>query len=212
MVIYMKKYLLVVFLIIILFVITPITKSNNINAITYYTSNQMDDAREVIVKSIFDNNDLDINRMEIKNEEDFITYMKGIFEEVKNIVSKDNITKDDKDILKKTFVDVVDFIFYNKEIKGYKFKDLSISTKKDILKVFIDIDNKIESKYPNYKKNIESASKKQYNNTRDKMDKMLDKYKEQIKTESYNYAKRESKNIFIRINNAINRWIKKVSE
>ena len=205
----MKKILVVSVLL--LLVLFPTTNRIETDVTSYYVGNQ-EDAKKVIVKSIFDNEELDINRKEIKNEDDFILYMKGVLKEIKKIVSKDTITKDDKEVLSKTFKDIADFVFYEKEIKRYKFKDLSITSKKEILKTYKEVDEKIESKYPNYKKTLEAISKNQYNNMKEKANKMLEDYKEQIKTETYNTAKKESKSIFSKINGWINDWIKKVSE
>ncbi len=205
----MKKILVVVGLL--LLVLFPTTNRIDTDIVSYSTGNQ-EEAKKVIVKSIFDDNDLDINRKEIKSEEDFISYIKGVLKEIKKIISKDTITKDDKEVLSKTFKDIADFVFYEKEIKGYKFKDLSITSKKEILKTYKEIDEKIESKYPNYKKTLENISKNQYNNMKEKASKMLEDYKEQIKTDAYNTAKKESKGIFAKFNNWINDLIKKVSE
>lgn len=205
----MKKILVVSVLL--LLVLFPTTNKIETEVANYYVGNQ-EDAKRVIVKSIFDNEELDINRKKIKDEDDFILYMKGVLKEIKKIVSKDTITKDDKEVLSKTFKDIADFVFYKKEIKGYKFKDLSITSKKEILKTYKEVDEKIESKYPNYKKYLETISKNQYNSTKKKANRMLENYKEQIKTETYNTAKKESKSIISKINNKINDWIKKVSE
>lgn len=183
----------------------------DLERVNYLSGNQKD-ARAVIIKSIFDNKDLDINRMEIKNEDDFVKYIEGILEEVKNTVSKDTISKDDKEVLKKTFVDMADFVFYNKEIKGYKFKDLSLTSKKEVLVLLKDLDSKIEEKYPNYKSGLETFSKNNYNNIKEKSINMLNEYKEQLKIETYKSCKKEGKSILNKINKTINNWIKKVSE
>lgn len=52
------------------------------------------------------------------------------------------------------FIIVTDFIFFDTEIKGIKFSDLKEETKEEILKIYFNIDNKIESKFPNYKETI----------------------------------------------------------
>lgn len=207
----MKKYIIIVVIVLLLGTMpTPINKVD-ISKNDYMTGNQMNDAKDVIVKSFFDNNDLDINRIDANTEDDFIKYVKGISKEIEKVVSKDTISKDDKEVLKKTFVDFADFIFYGKEIKGYKFKDLSLTSKKEALSLFKKIDTKIEDIYPNYKDNLMSISKNNYNNIKDKASKMLDNYKEQVKTETYKSCKKESQSILSKINKVINNWLKKVS-
>ena len=207
----MKKYIIIVVIVLLLGTMpTPINKVD-ISKNDYMTGNQMNDAKDVIVKSFFDNNDLDINRIDANTEDDFIKYVKGICKEIEKVVSKDTISKDDKEVLKKTFVDFADFIFYGKEIKGYKFKDLSLTSKKEALSLFKKIDTKFEDIYPNYKDNLMSISKNNYNNIKDKASKMLDNYKEQVKTETYKSCKKESQSILSKINKVINNWLKKVS-
>lgn len=207
----MKKIIIILLIVVMIGCLSISSSVVGTEVVNYSTGNQYEESKEVIVKSIFDNNDLDINRMEIKSEEDFIEYMKGVGKEIKNIVSKDTITKDDKEVLKKTFIDLADFVFYDKEIKGYKFKDLSLTSKKEVLKYYNDVDKKIEKVYPNYKKVIEANSKKTYNDLKEKASKMLEEYKEQLKAETYSTCKKESKSVFTKINKFFNDLFKKVS-
>lgn len=207
----MKKYVIIVVIVLLLGSTSLSINKVNVSNKNYMTGKEMNDARDVIIKSLFDNNDLDINRVNINTEDDFIKYIQGISEEISKVISKDKISKDDKEVLKKTFVDFADFIFYGKEIKGHKFKDLSLTSKKEVLSLFKKIDTKIEDIYPNYKDNLMSISKNNYNNIKDKASKMLDNYKEQVKTETYKSCKKESQSILSKINKVINNWLKKVS-
>lgn len=208
----MKKIIIILLIVVMIGCLSISSSVVGTEVVNYSTGNQYEESKEVIVKSIFDNSDLDINRMEIKSEEDFVEYMKGVGKEIKNIVSKDTITKDDKEVLKKTFIDLADFVFYDKEIKGYKFKNLSLTSKKEVLKYYNDVDKKIEKVYPNYKKVIEANSKKTYNDLKEKASKMLEEYKEQLKAETYSTCKKESKSIFTKINKFFNDLFKKVSD
>ena len=208
----MKKIIIILLIVVMIGCLSISSSVVGTEVVNYSTGNQYEESKEVIVKSIFDNSDLDINRMEIKSEEDFVEYMKGVGKEIKNIVSKDTITKDDKEVLKKTFIDLADFVFYDKEIKGYKFKDLSLTSKKEVLKYYNDVDKKIEKVYPNYKKVIEANSKKTYNDLKEKASKMLEEYKEQLKAETYSTCKKESKSVFTKINKFFNDLFKKVSD
>ena len=207
----MKKYIIIVVIVLLTGSSFISVNKVDISRNDYMTGNQMTNAKDVIIKSLFDNKDLDINRIDVNTEDDFIKYVQSISKEIGKVISKDTISKDDKQVLKKTFVDFADFIFYNKEIKGYKFRDLSLTSKKEILSLFKKIDTNIEDKYPNYKDNLMSISKNNYNNIKDKASKMLDEYKEQVKTETYKSCKKESKSILSKINKAINNWLKKVS-
>lgn len=96
------------------------------------------------------------------------TDMKAInkFEEYDNkindLLSKQNID-DIKDKLKGTFITIVDFIFYDSEINGVTFNELTDNGKKKILDFSNTIDKKIENRYPNYKDNISNKTSDAFN-------------------------------------------------
>ena len=94
----------------------------------------------------------------------------------KNNTSKDNIvlaelnnnvkflenSKNDKKLSEKAkdyFISAVDFIFYDKDIKGVYFKDLTNSAKLKVISLALKMDNLIEKHYPEYKENISSSYK-----------------------------------------------------
>lgn len=79
-----------------------------------------------------------------------------------------NDLKEDKgflDEMKSTFITLVDFIFYDGSIKGKKFSELTTSAKAKIVYYTLLIDSGIDSKWPNYKENIENK----YNNIKAKL-------------------------------------------
>lgn len=55
---------------------------------------------------------------------------------------------------KDKFISIIDFIFYDKEIYGYRFKDLTGSAKMKILELALKLDNKLDEKSPDYKDSI----------------------------------------------------------
>lgn len=55
---------------------------------------------------------------------------------------------------KNTFISIVDFIFYDKEINGYTFKGLTNSAKIKVISLALKIDNSIDQHFPNYKDKI----------------------------------------------------------
>lgn len=61
------------------------------------------------------------------------------------------------------FVFCVDFLFYDGEIKGYKFSDMTDAAKQQLLIDITNIDGLISSKYPNYKETINEESSNAYN-------------------------------------------------
>lgn len=97
-------------------------------------------------------------------EYDVVSY----FENLNN--NLDNYTKD-KSIgssLKSGFVTVVDFLFYEGQIKGKTFEELSTSAKIKVLQLAFSIDEKIEKHFPGYKEEISNTSKKVYNKVKTK--------------------------------------------
>lgn len=109
-------------------------------------------------------NDSDVssnNQSEFVEDANVINYFNTFSDEVDN-------TSELKSSIKEKFVIVVDFLFYDGEIMGKTFKELSTSTKLKVLQIFLKIDNKIEKKFPNYKQSISSTGNKVYTNVKSK--------------------------------------------
>ena len=98
---------------------------------------------------------------QVATEEDIIAYFSNTENEVNNSTSF-------KDSLKEKFVTLVDFLFYDGEIKGKTFKELSNKTKLKVLEIFLKIDNKLDNKFPNYKENSSNTGNKVYTNVKTK--------------------------------------------
>ena len=65
-----------------------------------------------------------------------------------------------KSSLKNTFIKVVDFIFYDKDINGYYFKDLTSSAKLKVISLTLKLDGIIDKHFPGYKEELSSSYKK----------------------------------------------------
>ena len=107
-----------------------------------------------------DNND---SSVDIKNENDVIQYFENNYSDINS--NKVSI----KDKAKEYFIDIVDFIFYDKEIKGYTFSELSDNTKIKVIALALKIDSKIEEYIPGYKKSISSKGNKIYTDVKDRL-------------------------------------------
>ena len=99
-------------------------------------------------------NNIDNNETEDKNnsvvtysENDVVSYFD------KKLVDISSYSNDSgyKEKAKAIFIDIVDFLFYDKEIKGYTFKELTNSAKLKILEIAFKIDDKINDMFPEYK-------------------------------------------------------------
>ncbi len=65
----------------------------------------------------------------------------------------------DENKLKKGFTNIVDFLFYGKEINGKKLSDLTDSAKLKIMKIGLSLDQKIDDLFPDYKSKISDKYK-----------------------------------------------------
>ena len=123
-------------------------------------SNKSDDKDEDETITRQDNNDSSEN---IKNENDVIQY----FENNYNDINSNKVSIKDK--AKEYFIDIVDFIFYDKEIKGYTFNELSDNAKIKVIAFALKIDSKIEEHIPGYKKSISSNGNKIYTDVKERL-------------------------------------------
>ena len=125
----------------------------------------------------------------IETDEEFVTYINNIEQEVTTITEKEEVTAEDQKVLENTFITLTDFIFYDGEINGVTFDELTDSAKEKVLDLYDKIDTKIESVFPNYKENIASTSKDVYANIKKEItelkDKIKDKYIDEHGQENY---------------------------
>ena len=97
-----------------------------------------------------------------ENDKAVIATFDNIEKDVDNLLQGEK-TESTKDKLKGTFVTIVDFIFYDAEIKGIKFDDLTEGAKQNVLETANTIDSKIEKNFPGYKETISDKTKSAYN-------------------------------------------------
>lgn len=125
----------------------------------------------------------------IETDEEFVTYINNVEQEVTAIAEKKEVTAEDQKVLENTFITLTDFIFYDGEINGVTFDELTDSAKEKVLDLYDKIDTKIESVFPNYKENIASTSKDVYANIKKEItelkDKIKDKYIDKHGQENY---------------------------
>ena len=130
-----------------------------------------------------------IEEKEISTDEEFVTYINNVEQEVTTITEKEEVTAEDQKVLENTFITLTDFIFYDGEINGVTFDELTDAAKEKVLDIYDKIDTKIESVFPNYKEDIASTSKDVYANIKKKItelkDKIKDKYIDEHGQENY---------------------------
>ena len=110
------------------------------------------------------NNEIKDNDIDNKNynQDDVISYFENIETEVDDSTSF-------KERFKEYFITITDFIFYDKEIKGYTFDELSGTAKAKIIFIALKIDNKIEEYIPGYKESILDSSDKIYMDIKERL-------------------------------------------
>ena len=128
-------------------------KEENNNEIITNKDNDKND-NQVIENNKPNNNDSSSSKVEetVTSENDVITYFLSSENSINSSVNQDDKTFREK--AKETFVTIVDFIFYDKEVKGYTFDELTTSAKLKIIKIALSIDSKIDEYFPDYKTTI----------------------------------------------------------
>ena len=125
-----------------------------------------------------------------KDNVEFTNYIETVNSDITTITNKQELTPLDKETLKNTFITLTDFIFYNGEIKGTTFNELTTTAKEKVISIYENIDAKIESVYPGYKEMIKDTSIKTYNNIKEKIvdlkDQIQTNYKNEIGEDRYN--------------------------
>ena len=133
------------------------------------------------------------------NDNIVIDSFNSLNNKIDEFLNSDNVN-DIKQTSKEIFITIVDFIFYDGEIKGVTFDQLTDSGKQRILEIASNIDNKIENKFPNYKDTISNTAKDAFNKASSLIKKGANNIKEFSKEKlgEDNYNKIiEAKNEFI---------------
>ena len=86
-------------------------------------------------------------------DEEVLTYINTL---------QSNTEKGFTDQLKSGFITIVDFLFYDGEIAGHTFNELTTKAKLEVLKAALWVDDKIDSVFPGYKETISNGASKVY--------------------------------------------------
>lgn len=121
----------------------------------------------------------------VEKEEEIVSYFENLENEVDDYINENNFDEV-KDKAKNIAITGIDFLFYEKEINGITFEELTDETKNKIINIVVSIDNKIENRIPGYKDTVKDKFGKSYGYVTDKLhqgleyvdDKLEDKYGE----------------------------------
>ena len=117
---------------------------------------------ETTIKTIETNN---INENIISNEEEIIVFFNTLNNDLNSNDNSETLTRK----IKTNFVIGVDFLFYDGEINGYTFSQLSNEAKLKVLEAMMFIDDKIDNVLPGYKETISATTGKIYNTVKEKV-------------------------------------------
>ncbi len=117
------------------------------------------------------------NKEEPVSDDEVVEYINNVTNEVSELNSEKSLSQKTKESLKKTFITLTDFIFYDGTIKGKTFKELSSEAQEKVLELYGKLDSKIESVFPNYKEEIKDTSTKTYSKAKEKAKELKEKIK-----------------------------------
>ena len=156
-----------------------------------------DNKEDVVIENKYENDKEEITEtIEVINEEVYSSNDKKVCEEIENIFKdlKESFNSDtSKEALKKAkgvFITFVDFVFFDGEIKGVKFDELTSAGKEKALSLINKVDEYIEGYYPGYKEDISSSTKESFTMAASLIkkgaNKISDFSKEKLGEENYN--------------------------
>lgn len=149
-----------------------------VKATTVKQVSKNEEVKDVEVEVISNDSNTD------NSDEAIIKQFESVEEDIKS-VDNTNIDESLEKKLKKNFIILTDFIFYDGKINGKTFNELSDEAKAKILVIYERIDNKIETLFPNYKEEIRKSANKAYNNIKEGIAKLKEKYIEKVGDETY---------------------------
>ena len=162
----MRKILLLIFAVILVFITYDFYSNDK--------TTTKEETKDISYRVTESNNLIEESEEVLETEEELTTYISTVNNEVDEVLTKEELTEDDKLTLTNTFITLTDFIFYNGTIKGKTFNELTTSAKESVIALYEKIDNKIEEKFPGYKEQIKETSTKTYNNIKEKLTTLKD--------------------------------------
>ena len=131
------------------------------------------------------------NALVTSSEETIINYFENKKGEVETIINSSSLASA-KEKAKNIFFDIIDFIFFDKQINGVTFSSLSLEAKAKVMTIALNIDSTIMKKYPNYKENVSTAYQSVIETLKEDLANTKNKLEEIIGEEKY--AKLEDTN------------------
>ena len=139
----------------------PVISDNKNNSIDNISNNDSTSSKNTQSNNSTNNtNDISETITYSNNDEVVINSLESSLTKINNGDGSDSSFADSA---KGVFVSIVDFLFYDGEINGVTFDELTDSGKQKVLEIASKVDSAIESKIPGYKETISSTASKAFN-------------------------------------------------
>lgn len=137
-----------------------VTSSNNASSVSNSTTTNSSKNTQSNSSNKNDvSNNTEVNTYS-SNDEIVINSLESSLTKINNGSTSDSSFSDSA---KGVFVSIVDFLFYDGEINGVTFDELTDSGKQKVLEIASKVDGAIESKIPGYKETISDTASKAFN-------------------------------------------------
>ena len=137
-----------------------VTSSNNASSVSNSTTTNSSKNTQSNSSNKNDvSNNTEVNTYS-SNDEIVINSLESSLTKINNGSTSDSSFSDSA---KGVFVSIVDFLFYDGEINGVTFDELTDSGKQKVLEIASKVDNAIESKIPGYKETISDTASSAFN-------------------------------------------------
>ena len=139
-----------------------VTSSSNTSSVSNNTTTTNNSSKNAQSNSSNKNdvsNNTEVNTYS-SNDEIVINSLESSLTKINNGSTSDSSFSDSA---KGVFVSIVDFLFYDGEINGVTFNELTDSGKQKVLEIASKVDNAIESKIPGYKETISDTASSAFN-------------------------------------------------
>lgn len=139
----------------------PVISDNKNNSIDNISNNDSTSSKNTQSNNSTNNtNDISETITYSNNDEVVINSLESSLSKINNGDGSDSSFADSA---KWVFVSIVDFLFYDGEINGITFDELTDSGKQKVLEIASKVDSAIETKIPGYKETISDTASKAFN-------------------------------------------------
>ena len=139
----------------------PVISDNKNNSIDNISNNDSTSSKNTQSNNSTTNNTNTSETITYSNNDEVV--INSLESSLTKINNGDGSDSSFADSAKGVFVSIVDFLFYDGEINGVTFDELTDSGKQKVLEIASKVDSAIETKIPGYKETISDTASKAFN-------------------------------------------------